>query len=425
MDDYNEQNTDFHPTPEIFSGSPASTPRRGVSRSNGHITRLAPTPEASKLRKKLSNARTRRLAVVRALSDFATIPSVEKEPNFSVVKTPRRKAAKFPHPSTPLIPENITQEWVTSQHPEWRYLPDDQKLIYSAFRLQEENRYAPFTLNLSPVLIHRAERRATKTGKTLARSLHHIIHQDLKREFNRTIAFAFVLEVDEVDDQSGRIHLHGFLDLPTLNGTPSREDKAKARSAMHKANGNYATPEFKKRAVALHMARNGTFWTSRYIPKNINKTRQFIDERLIAQSRSITQAGRDCYESQVRILPPKPKRQVLQPRPTLRDIKQHSGALTASQGDEIASTATNDAKTSENGLKTLSAAPIKPNPTPKKADYFPDPLGRTKPPGLSDIEWLTHPNNPGRNKGITLSNDDDLDDFFAELDNVAASIPPD
>lgn len=415
MDNYNDQNTDFHSTPEIFSDSPARpATRRRASRSDGHITRLAPTSGTSKPDKKLSNARTHRLAVVRAISNFATIPSVQKEPDFSVVKTPRRKAAKFP--------EKITQEWVTSQHPKWRDLPDDQKLIYAAFRLQEENRYAPFTLNLSPTLIHRAERRADKTEKTLARSLHHILHQELTRSFNRTIAFAFVLEVDEVDDQSGRIHLHGFLDLPTLNGTPSREDKAKARSAMHKANGSYATPEFKKRAVALHMARNGTFWTSRYIPKNIDKTRQFIDERLIAASHPITQAGRDCYKSQVRIVPPKPEKQVSQPAPTLRDIKPRLDALRASQGNETDLTATCHAKAPENGLEAITGSFNESSPT-KKADHFPDPLGRIKPPGMSDIEWIreTRPSCRPKPK-LTAA---ELEGFFAEWDDVMASIPPD
>lgn len=392
MDDYNEQNTDFHPAPEIFSGSPASAPaRRGRLLPNGCITRHL-AADAPQICKNISDQERNRIAAERALIGFVLTKRTRKDVVLKCRKTlapqGRKNTPTGKHPISPkgecneppFSAPDLTQDEINRIFRAWRDTPSETKLIWGAYVLQEQDSYSPFTLNLSPTLIHRAYYR---TGMTFASALREILAQHLRREFGKQIPLALVVEVDPIDDSTGRPHVHGFLDLPR-----SRKAKAKARSAMHAANDRYATPEFNKRAVALHTAHNGVYWASSYMPKHIDQTRQFIDEDPVAVSRSITQAGRDCYDSQVRIVPPKPKHQVSPPIPPFRDIKPRPDALRDAQGVDTASTATPDAKTSENGLELLSEAPIKPNPTPKKPDHFPDPLGRIKPPGMSDIDWI-------------------------------------
>lgn len=433
MDDYNEQNTDFHPTPEIFSGSPARAPaRRGRLLPNGRMAFRPCFFSPPKVGKMSSSVRYAKNAELRATLDAAGIDSERNLPRHLYVY----KTITNTHSPTKDLDPTLDElrQSIIKTSPAWKYTSEENKLIIAALHCQQSGHYAPFTWNLTKTLLERAETLCKRNKRPLKSVLHKILSQDLRREFGKSVEAVFALEAaDKGRLTTGRIHAHGFLVLPTLDGKLSGKDADKAHRAFHRSNGTYEKQGDKNHAIVFSGAYDGIYWASRYMLKHQHRTRRFIDERLIAMPNPIRQAARDYYEEQIRVKEKEPapasestkKGEVSQPTPTLRDIKPRSGAITASQGDEIASTATHDAKTSERSLKTLSEAPIKPNPTPKKADYFPDPLGRTKPPGMSDIEWLTHPDNPGRNKGITLSNDVDLDDFFAELDNVAASIPPD
>jgi len=391
---YNQITEDFYPDQEKFSDAPTTSEgtHRGPLLADGSIQRR-PDWGASIVGKKFQSGRCAKNAAASQFCGFALTDSIKKDILLQWRKTQQARRAKDGRRGMVItsLDDDMTQEEINAAFPDWKYLSEEVKCAFYAHRLHEDDRYIPFTLNLSPSLVERAYN--TK-NRTFASALLLILSKTLKNKFKTSVDLLLAVEIDNKrNPEIGRPHVHGIIALPSSDGLPSKKDEEKIRDAFHQANREYPTQGFDRYAVKFSEKRNKAYWGSNYMTKDVNKTRQFLDEKVTATSRSIQQDGERYFRTYVRTQPDR---------------------LRGAVSDETALTATSHAKTSENGLETLST----PTPAPKKADHFPDPLGRTKPPGMSDIEWIrmTRPScRPKPSSDLTAA---ELDALLDSLDDI-------
>lgn len=153
--------------------------------------------------------------------------------------------------------------------PRWRDISDEIFLTIGGKTLLDQNLYVPFSFNLSESLINRA--RQEKTKESANRSFKNYIVDSLRRnlkiEFNSNIPLVLVLEIS----RSNRIHAHGIIGIQN-----DESEHLKAARAFNRVNG-----ENIPRAIVFSNPHSGVYWCSNYISKNLDKTRDFLNENPI------------------------------------------------------------------------------------------------------------------------------------------------
>jgi hypothetical protein len=189
--------------------------------------------------------------------------------------------------------------------PLYKYLTQSNPLdlLLRAFcyqqALSETNMLIPFSFNLSEALLD-------QTNKSARNGLTDFVRRSLARNLKRSLGFDpqfwFAVEFNRPigihSQHRARPHVHG-----ALAANPNDADKI--RQAFHRANVDYQDPDFKKRAIQLHIKtreaskdRGGDFVWATYALKDAMFTRLYLpDESIITADQRTRNQAKAIYEA--------------------------------------------------------------------------------------------------------------------------------